>query len=139
MLAYNIKKQELVEKLSKELKSVKEVKAPDWAKFVKTGVSKEFPPVDNDWWYFRTASIFRKVAEKGPIGVSKLRNDYGSKKNRGYKPERFFKASGNIIRKSLQQLETAGFVKQDKKGNHKGRILTPQGEKFLNKTAKAKK
>jgi len=139
MLAYNIKKQELVEKLSKELKSVKEVKAPDWAKFVKTGVSKEFPPVEQDWWYFRTASILRKVAEKGPIGVSKLRNDYGSKKNRGYKPERFFKASGNIIRKALQQLETAGFIKQDQKGNHKGRVLTPAGEKFLNKTVKAKK
>jgi DNA-binding PadR family transcriptional regulator len=51
------------------------------------------------------------------------------------KPERFCKASGNIIRKILQQLEKAGFVKQEQRGKHKGRATTEKGKSFLDKVA----
>ncbi|MBI3035737.1 40S ribosomal protein S19, partial [Candidatus Woesearchaeota archaeon] len=54
---------------------------------------------------------------------------------RGAKKEHFFKGSGNILRKSLQQLEKAGFVKFAEKGVHKGRIATPKGKAFLDKIA----
>ena len=116
---YDCDQSELVEKAAEELKKVNNVKAPQWAGFVKTGMHKERPPVRNDWWYVRTASVLKKIYTHGPIGVSKLRAHYGGKKNRGYKPEHFYKGSGSIIRKVIQQLEKEGFVKTDLKASTK--------------------
>src|SRR3989338_7896287 len=132
---YDCDQSELVEKASGELKKINAVKAPSWAAFVKTGVQKERPPANRDWWHTRAASVLRQIYRKGPIGVSKLRTAYGGKKNRGYKTEHFYKGSGNIIRKILQQLEAAGFVKKEEKNIHKGRVLTAQGKKFLDNIA----
>ena len=132
---YDADTQELILKAAEELKKIPEIKPPVWADFVKTGMHKERPPVDNDWWYTRSASVLRTIYRLGPIGVSKLRTKYGGKKNRGVKKEHFFKGSGSILRKSLQQLEKAGFVKFAEKGVHKGRIMTPKGKSFLDKIA----
>lgn len=132
---YDVDSQELIEKAAEELKKIPEIKAPEWAPFVKTGMHKERPPVKGDWWYLRTASVLRTVYRLGPVGVSKLRAKYGGKKNRGHKKEHFYKGSGNILRKSLQQLEKAGFVKFAEKGVHKGRIITPKGRSFLDRIA----
>ena len=132
---YDVEAQELIEKAAEELKKIPEISAPEWAPFVKTGMHKERPPVNNNWWHIRVASVLRTVYRLGPVGVSKLRNKYGGKKNRGVKKEHFFKGSGNILRKSLQQLEKAGFVKFAEKGVHKGRIITPKGKSFLDKIA----
>ena len=132
---YDVDVQELILKTAGELKKIPEIKPPVWAPFVKTGMHKERPPVNSDWWYVRTASLLRKIYRLGPIGVSKLRTEYGGKKNRGVKKEHFYKGSGNILRKSLQQLEKAGLVKFAEKGVHRGRIITPQGKSFLDKIA----
>lgn len=132
---YDVEPQELITKAAEELKKIPEIKPPEWAPFVKTGMHKERPPVKNDWWYVRTASILRAVYRLGPVGVSKLRTKYGGKKNRGVKKEHFFKGSGNILRKSLQQLEKAGLVKFAEKGVHKGRVITPKGKSFLDRVA----
>ena len=132
---YDIEPSEFIESLAKELKSIGTIKAPEWAVYVKTSHSKERPPVREDWWYVRAASIFRQVMIKGPIGVSKLRVKYGSKKNRGVAAEHFYKGAGNNIRKILQQLEKSELIKQDKKGVHKGRVITPKGLKLMTKVA----
>lgn len=132
---YDCNQSELVEKASQELKKVNAIKAPSWAAFVKTGVHKERPPVEGDWWHTRAASVLRQIYRKGPVGVSKLRTAYGGKKNRGYKTEHFYKGSGSILRKILQQLEAAGFVKKEEKNVHKGRVLTAEGKKFLDNIA----
>ena len=132
---YNADPSELIEKTSEELKKIESIKPPVWAAFVKTGMHKERPPVKNDWWYMRAASILRKIYRLGPIGVSKLRVNYGGKKNRGYKTEHFYKGSGNILRKIMQQLEKEGFVKIDLKSKHKGRLITAKGKKFLDDIA----
>ena len=79
--------------------------------------------------------LSRKIYRLGPIGVSKLRVNYGGKKNRGYKTEHFYKGSGNILRKIMQQLEKEGFVKIDLKSKHKGRLITAKGKKFLDDIA----
>lgn len=126
---------ELIEKVSGELEKEPDIKAPEWAVFVKTGRSRERPPVRQDWWHVRAASVLRSVARLGPVGVSKLRVKYGSKKNRGHKPERFFRGSGSIARNLLQQLEKAGLVRQAAKGTHKGRIITSKAAALLNKVA----
>jgi len=133
---YDINPNKLIEKAAEELKKSGIVKAPEWSMFVKTGAHKERPPVDKDWWYKRAAAVLRKVYLTRIIGVSKLRSKYGGKKNKGHKPERFYKGSGKIIRVILQQLEQAELVKKDAKGVHKGRTITNKGKAFLDKLAK---
>ncbi|MDD5178021.1 MAG: 30S ribosomal protein S19e [Candidatus Nanoarchaeia archaeon] len=134
MVMYNTKPEIIVEKTALELK--KTIKAPEWSKFVKTGVAKERPPEDLDWWYKRAASILRKIYMYGPIGVSKLRVKYGSKKNRKTKPEKFYRASGKVIRTILQQLEEQKLIEKAAKGVHKGRIITNKGKSLLDKIGK---
>ena len=131
---YDINTNKLIEKAASQLKSL--IKAPEWSLFVKTGMSKERPPYNKDWWYYRAAAILRTIYKKGPIGTNKLRVKYGSKKNRGVKPEKFYPASGKIIRTILQQLEKIEFIKQTQKGKYKGRIITPKGKSFLDKLSK---
>jgi small subunit ribosomal protein S19e len=133
---YNAQKQELIPKLTEELKKIKELSAPAWSEFVKTGANKARPPVNSDWWYTRSASVLVRISELGPIGVSKLRVKYGGKKRRGHQPPEFRMASGNILRKILQQLEKAGLAKQVVISGHKGRIVTPKGVSLINTAAK---
>ncbi|HLC57612.1 MAG TPA: 30S ribosomal protein S19e [Candidatus Nanoarchaeia archaeon] len=131
---YDANPNELVEKAAGELKKV--IKAPDWSRYVKTGVHKERPPADLDWWYKRAAAVLRKVYILGPVGTNKLRAKYGGKKNRGYKPEKFFRGSGKIIRTILQQLESEKLIVQQQKGLHKGRVVTAKGKKLLDTLSK---
>lgn len=131
---YDVDTNQLIENAAEELKKLG-FKKPIWSDFVKTGVHKEKPPINPDWWYFRLAAVLRSVYRMGPIGTSKLRTKYGGKKNRGHRPEKTFKGSGSIIRKALQQLEESGFVQKNEKGVHKGRIITPKGKSFLDKIA----
>jgi small subunit ribosomal protein S19e len=126
---------ELIEKTAVELQKNENIKAPEWADYVKTGRSKERVPARKDWWYIRSAAVLRTIYGYGPIGVSKLKVKYGGKKRRGYKPSKFYPGSGNIIRKILQQLEKAGYLKKEDKMQHKGRIVTPAGKSFLDKLA----
>ena len=133
MAIYNQEPIKTIERTAEKLKKIELIKPPGWAKFVKTGKGKERPPINKDWWYIRTASILRKISNLGPIGTQKLRRKYGARKNRGNKPERVYKGSGNIIRKILQQLEKAELIKQTTIKGHKGRTLTPKGKSLLNK------
>ena len=123
--------QEFVAQLARRLKNDKIVASPQWAAFVKTGVHKERPPISKDWWYERSASVLRRVALLGPIGISKMRTSYGGRKSRGHKPEHFYKGSGKILRTVVQQLEEAQLIKQGRAGGHKGRLVTPKGQKLL--------
>ncbi|MFQ6056450.1 MAG: 40S ribosomal protein S19, partial [Methanosarcinales archaeon] len=81
--------------------------------------------------YIRAASTLRRIYLGGPVGIEKLRSYYGGRKKRGHKPAHFKKASGNIIRKILQQLEKAGFVEKAARG----RKITNKGQKFLDRIA----
>jgi small subunit ribosomal protein S19e len=65
---------------------------------------------------------------KGPIGVTHLRAQYGGRKDRGARPEHTRMGGGAIIRKALQQLESAGLVESS--GNE-GRVLTKEGRQLL--------
>ena len=121
----------LNEKLKEKLKAVEEISPPDWSRFVKSGAHKQRMPQQKDFWYIRASSILRRIYLDGPIGTERLRTYYGGKKKRGYKPDHFKKASGNIIRKILQQLEKAGLI--EKAG--KGRKITSKGQKLLDKVA----
>ncbi len=126
----------LIRKVAERLKEKYSdyVKPPAWAYYVKTGVHKERPPTDPDWWYVRAASMMRKMYKSGvPIGIETFRTIYGGRQNRGSAPEHFRKGSGSIVRKILQQLEKAGLVKTVP---GRGRVLSPEGRSLLDKTAK---
>jgi len=128
--------QELIQKVAEHLEEMPDFKPPEWASVVKTGVHKERPPVQKNWWYLRVAGILRHVYLNQSLGVSKIRKFYGGRKNRGHKPEHKYKGSGSIARKALQQLEKSGFVKIEK---GKGRVITPDGRKLLNDALKEAK
>ncbi len=133
---YEMDAQEYNLKLAEALKQVEEFKAPEWIIFVKSGPSKERPIEDDDFWQKRAASVLRNIYKKGSVGTERLRTKYGSKKNRGFRPEEFRKASGKIIRTILQQSDKAGFTEIQKavkgvRSKKPGRIITDKGKKFL--------
>ena len=133
---YELNPQEYNLKLAKALKEIPEFNEPEWAQFVKSSPSKQRPIEDADFWHKRAASILRQIYRNRIVGVNRLRTRYGSKKNRGMKPERFMKAGGKIIRTILQQSDKAGFTETIKeikgtKEKRPGRRMTEKGKKFL--------
>ena len=135
MPLYDFDQQEYNKKLAEALKSVLEFKKPEWIGFVKSSPSKERPIADEDFWHKRAASILKQIYKNKIVGVSRLRTKYGSKKNRGKKPEEFRKSGGKIIRTILQQSDKAGFteVMKPQRGLKlkSGRQLTKKGIAFL--------
>ena len=141
---YELDAQEYNLKLAEALKKIPEFKEPEWLAFVKSSPSKERPIEDADFWYKRSASILRQIYKKKIVGVNRLRTKYGSKKNRGYAPEKFMKAGGKIIRTILQQSDQAGFteIAKDIKGVREkkpGRQLTQKGKEFMESIKNANK
>ncbi len=131
MSVYDVPAQEFNDKLAEALSKMPEFKMPEWAVFIKTGVSRIKPPENDDWWYHRAASILRQIYINGVVGVGRLRVRYGGRYNRGMKPERFIKSSGKIIRTILQQSDSAGYLQKGEIKGRKGRILTEKGKEFL--------
>ncbi len=126
---YDAPASKLIEKLAKHLKeNVDEVNPPSWASIVKTGAHVEKQPQNPDWWYTRCASLLRKIYVHGPIGVEKLRAEYGGRKDYGVTLEHAAKAGGAIVRKALQQLEAAGLIETFQP---RGRRITKEGRKLL--------
>ncbi len=133
---YELDSQSYNLKLAEALKKIPEFKHPEWVEYVKSSHSKERPIDDIDFWYKRAASILRQIYKNKILGVNRLRTKYGSKKNRGMKPERFRRAGGKIIRTILQQSDKAGFTEIVKKikgvrERKPGRQITEKGRKFL--------
>ncbi|MBT96695.1 30S ribosomal protein S19e [Candidatus Pacearchaeota archaeon] len=136
MAVYDIDAQEYNLKLAESLKKIPEFNQPEWSIFIKTGPAKERPIEDPDFWHKRAASILKQIYKNKILGVNKFRTKYGSKKNRGYAPEKFRRAGGKIIRTILQQSDKAGFTEIAKaikgvKGRKPGRQLTEKGKEFL--------
>ena len=123
---------DLIDEVAKRLQKDKSIVQPEESSYLRTGVSKENPPVNKDWWYTRCASILRKLYIYNNIGIEHLRAEYGGKRDRGSKPHKARSGSGSIVRRSLQQLEKAGYVTKIK---GKGRVLTPKGRSFLDNTS----
>ena len=102
---YDIPADLLIPALAEKLSTVKDIEQPDWSDYVKTGADRERPPTQSNWWTIRAASILRKVARQGPVGVTSLAQDYGGSVNNGAGPNTPGVASRHIIRTALQQLE----------------------------------
>jgi small subunit ribosomal protein S19e len=123
----------LIERLARHLReNVDAVTPPSWTIAAKTGSHVEKQPQEPDWWYTRCAAILRKIYVHGPVGIEKLRAEYGGGKRHGSMPQHASKAGGSVVRKALQQLETAGLVETSKPD---GRRVTKDGRKLLQELA----
>merc|ERR1711890_78398 len=114
------------------LKKSGKIKVPGWADQVKTATFKELAPYDNDWYYIRCASIARHLYVRGGAGVGSFRKVYGGSKDNGTAPSHFRRANGNHLRKCIQSLEA---VKVVKKSDFRGRIITPAGQRDMDRVA----
>jgi small subunit ribosomal protein S19e len=129
---FDVPARDLIENLARKLKENEKITEPDWAAYIKTGPHREKPPIEQEWWYIRTAAILRKIYMHSPVGVTHLRSMFGGSVDKGSKPNKAGLGSGSIIRRSLQQLESAGLIATDK---GKGRIITSKGRSLLDNTA----
>jgi small subunit ribosomal protein S19e len=131
---YDVPAEALIEAVAAELED--RIDQPDWAEFTKTGSDRELPPQQDDFWFVRTASLLRKVAMRGPIGVERLATEYGGSKKgtTRYRVSGDHHAAGSrkIVRTALQQLEEEGFVETAK---GEGRRITDEGRSFLDGVA----
>lgn len=131
--------------LAERLSGIDGVSRPQWADYVKTGVHRERPPSQANWWELRCAALLRKVGREGPIGVNALAQAYGGKKDNGSNPHTPAMGSRHIIRTALQQLTDVGLIEmkstktvQSVDGDQKlysGRSITPEGHKILDEVA----
>ncbi len=128
---FDVPAMEMIEKLAGILKENEKIVPPEWAGNVKTGVHKELPPINEDWWYIRCAAVLRKIYTDGPIGIERLRSVYGGKKNKGVQPSSKEKGSGSVARKTVQQLEAAGFLQKVKDG----RTVSAKGRSMMDNAA----
>jgi len=131
--------------LAVKLAEIDAISRPQWADYVKTGIHRERPPTQDNWWEVRCAALLRKVGREGPIGVNSLAQAYGGKKDNGSNPHTPAMGSRHIIRTALQQLSEAGLISmketktvQSVDGDQKlysGRIITAAGQKLLDEAA----
>ena len=142
---YDIPADMLIPALAEKLSEMKDISQPDWSNFVKTGADRERPPTQSNWWSIRAASVLRKVAKQGPVGVTSLAQDYGNSVNNGSSPNTPGVASRHIVRTVLQQLESSGLVElvatkeiessDGKQQLYSGRRITSTGQKLLDEAA----
>lgn len=126
---YDVPAEDLIQAIAVELKKYNKITPPEWASYVKTGSFKQHAPQDPNWWFVRCASLLRKVYVSGPIGTSHLRKAYGGLRRGRNSPEKSTRASGAVIRKALQQLESEGLITSSRPG----RIISAKGRSLLDK------
>jgi small subunit ribosomal protein S19e len=133
---YDVPADALIEEVAARLED--RIDPPDWIEFAKTGSSRELPPQDDDFWYVRAASLLRKVAMNGPVGVERLSTEYGGRKSGSTRfrvaAEHREDGSKNVIRTALQQLADEDLVRV---AQGEGRRVTPEGQSFLDEAADA--
>jgi small subunit ribosomal protein S19e len=124
--------QQLVKAVAKKLQE-QAMPKPAYVGLVKSGAGKERVPLQDDFWYVRSAAILRQLYLRGPVGISRLRTYFGNRRRhlRIFK-HHHYKAGGSLITDSLNALEKLGYVVKTKKG----RAITPKGRSLLDKTAK---
>lgn len=128
----DVDQQKFTKGLAAFLKKSGKMKVPEWVDLVKTNVSKELAPYDEDWYFIRCASVARHIYVRSPVGVNTLTKIYGVRKNNGSKPSHWRSGSGSVARKALQSLEGMKWLEKDPNG---GRRLSSQGRRDLDRIA----
>ena len=131
---YDAPAEALIDALAADLAD--RLEEPEWAAFAKSGPDRELPPEQDDFWARRAASVLRKVAMKGPIGVERLSTGYGGTRDGSNRyqvaPSKRSDGSQKVLREILQQLQDEGLI-MTREGE--GRDITPEGQSLLDTTA----
>ena len=127
--AYDVPAGSLIDGLKDYLKKSGIINVPPFINYSKTGSQAERPPFDSDWYFYRAASILRKIYIYGPLSVKDLSKNYGGRKQRGFYLAHSQPAGMKHIRKILLDLEAAGLIKKTKAG----RELTGKGISTVDK------
>ena len=131
---YDVPADALIEDVAERLED--RIEEADWMAYAKAGQTKELPPQQEDFWHVRAASLLRKVAMNGPVGVDRLSTEYGGRKRGSNRyvvsGKHADTGSKNIIRTILQQLEEEGLVRT---AQGEGRVVTDEGRSFLDNAA----
>lgn len=106
---------------------------------MKTRRSNEVAPIDSDWFFYKSASLARKIylSKSHTFGIGTLKSAYRKKFRRGTLPSVTSKAGGKIIRDIVKQLKSAGYVENygNTEGVKLGLLLTKSGKSALDKVA----
>jgi len=127
---YDVPANKLIELTATKLKSDERFIPPEWASWVKTGMHREHPPQNDDWWYVRCAALLRRIAMDGPLARS------DSARSTEAKPttrQNLSDLSREWLNNSKSDATTRerGFVKT----TPKGREISSQGRSLLDKSA----
>ena len=78
-----------------------------------TYLAAELAPLDDDWVYYRVASLARKIYIRPRTGVNLLSHIYGQKYRVASRTPRHEHGSLKIIRWGLQQLEKQKIIRKE--------------------------
>mmetsp|Transcript_18923 Transcript_18923/g.27844 ORF Transcript_18923/g.27844 Transcript_18923/m.27844 type:complete len:158 (+) Transcript_18923:56-529(+) len=127
---------EFVKRYAVHLKKQGKISLPELVDLMKTSVSRELAPYDEDWFYIRCASLARRLYVRQGTGVGSFSKVYGAKKRRGTLPGHFCRASRGVIRNCLKQLQKVGVLEAMPEGKKGGRRVTKQGQQDCDRIAK---
>ena len=65
----DVDQNEVVNRIAGFLKKSGKVKVPEWSDVVKLGRHKELAPMDPDWFFYRVASVARRLYIRNPAGM----------------------------------------------------------------------
>lgn len=128
---FDVNPNKLIHAVAQELEKEEKVSPPGFIRFVKSGSHAELAPVQKNFWYIRCASILRQAYVRNKVSLGGLKVHYGGAQKNVVHTAHHRDAGGAIIRNAFQQLEKAGLLLKEKDG----RILSPQGRKFLDKVS----
>ena len=122
---------EWIEAFAQHLKAQGKLEIPEFVDYAKTGISRVLPPSNPDWFYVKSAAILRRIYIRPFTGIGGLKKVFGSTWGQS-RPLHFKKASGSVIRKSLQGLEGLNLIA---KSDDEGRIITKAGRRDCDRIA----
>jgi small subunit ribosomal protein S19e len=128
----DVDQSDLVRVVGQFLKKQGKITMPNGHEFAKTSSAKEQTPEDPDWYYYKLASMLRRLNYRKHIGVGGFRKVYSTRKNNGCAREHTALGNQGIIRRGLQALEKLGYVAKHEDG---GRVLSSEGRKVLDRMA----
>ena len=91
---YNV----FINALANKLKADGKLAQPDWTQFVKTGVTRQYSPNEQNWYYLKAAAILRRVYIQGPLGIKDFRKIFASEKQSCVGKSHHVLASGKLCR-----------------------------------------
>merc|ERR1712216_863816 len=110
---------EFVKRYATHLKKQGKISLPELVDLMKTSVSRELAPYDEDWYFIRCASLARRLYVR-----------------QGTLPGHFCRSSRGVIRGCLKQLQKIGVLEAMPEGKKGGRRLTKQGQQDCDRIAK---